>query len=173
VEKYWQPRLFDVTTSDETASILLGVIAFIGFAGALVGSLVSEKLLGRMNRWIPLTVILLRVLLAAALITLTFSTGPISFIIWYGGMYLILAMGSVAEQTLLNRIIPSEKRASLLSVSSFFLQIGGLVSSLCAAILLHYHPQGINGLWIIASVVLIFAIIPLIVIHRNRLSHLR
>jgi MFS family permease len=168
VEKYWQPRLFAVTTSDETASILLGVIAFIGFAGALVGSLVSGKLLGRMNRWIPLLVILLRVLLAAALITLTFSTGPISFIIWYGGMYLILAMGSVAEQTLLNRIIPSEKRASLLSVSSFFLQIGGLVSSLCAAIWLYYHPQGINGLWIIASVVLILAIIPLIGVHRNR-----
>jgi hypothetical protein len=38
---------------------------------------------------------------------------------------------------------------------------------------LHFHPKGINGLWIIASVVLIFAIIPLIVIHRNRLSHLR
>jgi MFS family permease len=167
VEKYWQPRLFHVTTSKETASILLGVIACIGFAGALGGSLLSGKLLGYLHKRIHGVLILLRILLAITLITLTTSAGPTSFIIWYGSMYLILGMGSVAEQTLLNKSIPSEKRASLLSVSSFFLQIGGLVSSFVAAIWLRIQPQGINELWATASLVLMLALIPLVVVQRK------
>ena len=161
VEKYWQPRLFQVTASDETASILLGVIAFIGFAGALGGSLAAGNLLKRYPGKIKKILILLRIFMALGLITLTTSTGPFSFILWYGGSYLMLGMGSVAEQTLLNRAIPSEKRASLLSVSSFSLQVGGLLSSLFAAFWFRIVSDGINSLWIISAAILVLSLIPL------------
>lgn len=161
IEKYWQPRLFQVAASDETASILLGIVSFIGFAGALGGSLAAGNLLKRYPDKIKLMLVLLRILMALGLIALTTSTGSFTFILWYGASYLMLGMGTVAEQTLLNQAIPSKMRASLLSVSSFFLQAGGLLSSLFSVFWFRTFSDGINSLWIIAAGILALSLIPL------------
>lgn len=167
VEKYWQPRLIAVTDSEEIASILLGVVAFIGFAGALGGAVAAGKIFDRHTGRIRMMFLLLRIVMALTLVGLATSTSSFSYITWYGGTYLLLGMSSVAEQTLLNRVISSQRRASLLSVSSFFLQIGGLVSSLFAALWLRMTSDGIDSLWIISSLLLVLLLIPLMTIGRE------
>jgi MFS family permease len=168
IEKYWQPRLVAVTGTEDVASILLGIVAFIGFAGALGGTILAGFLLDRHPNSTRTLLIAFRVVMALGLVALTMSASPTIFIVWYGGFYLLLGMGSVAEQTLLNKTIPSEIRASLLSVSSFFLQIGGLVSSLFAALWMNTPSGGIDSLWMIASAVLVLSTIGLLRIRRKQ-----
>lgn len=168
IEKYWQPRLVAVTGTEDVASILLGIVAFIGFAGALGGTLLAGFLLDRYPNSTRTLLVVFRVVMALGLVGLTTSASPTIFIVWYGSFYLLLGMGSVAEQTLLNKTIPSEIRASLLSVSSFFLQIGGLVSSLFAALWMNTPSGGIDSLWMIASAVLVLSTIGLLRIRRKQ-----
>lgn len=168
IEKYWQPRLVAVTGTEDVASILLGIVAFIGFAGALGGTILAGFLLDRHPNSTRTLLIAFRVVMALGLVGLTTSASPTIFIVWYGSFYLLLGMGSVAEQTLLNKTIPSEIRASLLSVSSFFLQIGGLVSSLFAALWMNTPSGGIDSLWMIASAVLVLSTIGLLRIRRKQ-----
>ena len=58
------------------------------------------------------------------------SRGKTTFVGSYSLGYLFLGGASVAESTMLNREAPSAQRASILSLFSFLLQIGGLVGSL-------------------------------------------
>ena len=168
VEKYWQPRLIAVADSKEIASILLGVVAFLGFAGALGGAVAAGNIFNRHTDRIRVLLLTLRTGMALTLVALATSTSSFSYITWYGVLYLLLGMSSVAEQTLLNGTIPSQRRASLLSVSSFFLQIGGLVSSLFAALWLRIFSDGIDSLWIISSLLLVLSLIPLMTISREK-----
>jgi MFS family permease len=168
IEKYWQPRLLEITDTDHTGVILLGVISFIGFMAALGGSILAGRLLHKHPKRSAIYVVVFKSIFALSMVAVALATGPMVFTIAYGGFYLFLAISQIPEQTLLNREIPSRMRASLLSVSSFSLQIGGLVSSLFAAIWLHNGKWGIPSLWLIAVILTIISIAPFIKVYLYR-----
>ena len=58
------------------------------------------------------------------------SGGKTTFVGSYSLGYLFLGGANVAESTMLNREAPSAQRASILSMFSFLMQIGGLLGSL-------------------------------------------
>lgn len=171
IEKYWQPRLMEITHTNHTGVILLGVISFFGFMAALGGSLAAGRLLQKHPKRAAGYVVVFRSLFAFGMVAIALATGPIIFTVAYGGFYLFLAMYQIPEQTLLNRAIPSRMRASILSVSSFSLQIGGLVSSFFAAIWLRDGLRGIPSLWIVATIVTIVSMAPFIKVYLCRSRH--
>ena len=96
----------------------------------MLGSRLVERLLTRSRR-AGVTVLLgFRALLGVALMLLVPARGAGMFVATYMLGYLFLGGGGVAEGMLLNRETPSEQRASILSLFSFVLQIGGLLASL-------------------------------------------
>jgi len=71
----------------------------------------------------------------------------------------------VSGQVMTNSLTPSHIRASVLSVSSFFMQVGGLAASAFAAVWLHATTQGIASVWKASAVVVLVVLLPLIVFH--------
>lgn len=160
IEKYWQPRLLAIGGKQEHTTVLLGLLAFVGFISALGGTILSGHLTGtRKSSVVPLF-ILWRIVLSGAAIALALSTGGMGYGVSYGLFYLVLGLAGIPEQVMLNRLIPNHLRASVLSVSSFCLQAGGLASSAFAAWFLASEGRGIGELWIISSVVIASALIP-------------
>lgn len=126
VETYWQPAL----TTFAPPAWLLGAVSFAGFLSVIVGSRLTEKLLSRAPKaGLPL-LLGLKALLGGSLILLVLVRGQGAFAGAYMLAYLLLGGGGVAESLLLNREAPSSQRASILSLFSFVLQIGGLMASL-------------------------------------------
>jgi Na+/melibiose symporter-like transporter len=112
IEKYWQPRLLEITDTDHTGVILLGVISFIGFMAALGGSILAGRLLHKHPKRSAIYVVVFKSIFALSMVAVALATGPMVFTIAYGGFYLFLAISQIPEQTLLNREIPSRMRAS-------------------------------------------------------------
>ena len=161
LEKYWQVRLIAITVADDLATILLGVVSFLGFMTALIGSVFSGSLINRSRSSVSRYLLVFHILLAASLVLLAYAHSHISFLILYACVYLFVSMSSVASGTIINTEIPSSLRASLLSTVSFALQIGGLVSSLFASLYLAKERVTISSVWIIAAGVLLISLIPL------------
>lgn len=166
IEKYWQSR-FITFGSGPTATSLLGVMAFIGFMGALAGSNISGRVLERHGSSTLVWFALSRLMLAASLFALSLAVRTPSFTIAFGMFYLSVGMSGIPEQVLLNRLTPSSMRASVLSVSSFFLQAGGLVSSVFAGFWMRERTDPIASLWLICAVVTVIGLIPFLIRHRR------
>ena len=153
IEKYWQPKLLEVSQTEHIASVLLGILMFVGFMGALAGTILAGKLIQGHPERIKPVLIIFRILLTLSLIGMATSTRSMMFSFAYGGFYLFLALAQIPEQTLLNRIIDSPMRASCLSASSFFLQIGGFASSIFAALYLRSTQNSILSFWCITALI--------------------
>ena len=162
IEKFWQPKLIAMTQDKDLATVLFGIVSFIGFMTALLGSILSGKLIHRDRSRTGTYLVLLRLLLAASLMALASARSHISFLVLYASVYLFVAMSSVASGTIINTESPPAIRASLLSTVSFSLQIGGLVSSLFATVWLAEGGRSIGSLWVIAAAVVILSLIPFI-----------
>jgi len=128
VETYWQPAL----TGYSAPAWLFGAVSFAGFMSVLVGSKLAERMLNRPSLiGIPI-LLCLKALLGCALLLLMPAGNAGVFAGIYMLTYLLLGSGGVVESTLLNREAPNSHRASILSLFSFVLQIGGLFASFVA-----------------------------------------
>ncbi len=167
IELYWQPVLLQMIPGDDLGSILLGIVAFIGFMGALVGSLLAGKLIGRWKKGTSFIFVLLRLLLALSFVLLALTHTELGFFGLYALFYIFVAMSGVVSGTIVNTRIPSALRSSLLSTASFALQIGGLAATLFASAWLSGGKRSIRSLWIIYAVLSVCALIPFF-IHEIR-----
>lgn len=151
VETYWQPAL----TSFDAPAWMFGAVSFAGFASVIVGSKLAEKLMMRASHAGLSLLLALKFLLGCALLLLVPVRGAGMFTGVYMLTYLVLGGGGVAESTLLNREAPASQRASILSLFSFVLQIGGLLASLAAWLV--SASGGFRTLWVMAGVLLLAA----------------
>lgn len=98
----------------------------------------------------------LKALLGLGLILLAAQFAKAGFVIVYLFIYLLIGGGGVAENTLLNRIVPSAQRAGVLSLFSFVLQLGGLAAS--AAGFLVSMLYGFRSMWLISGLMIIMLV---------------
>jgi MFS family permease len=91
--------------------------------------------------------------LGAALILFSFSHSEYSLIGLYLGLYLLIGSSSVVESTLLNQVTPSSHRASILSLFSLVLQIGGVIASVGGFLVSTYSRY--QNMWLIAGALLL------------------
>ncbi len=148
-ETYWQPAL----ASYQPAPWVLGAVNCLGFAAVIIGSKWTERRLIHAPQATAALMLGQKALWGISLFGLWASSGVATFVGSYTLGYLLLGGSGVAESTLLNREAPSAQRASILSLFSFLLQLGGLLASLCgywvAATL------GFRALWPLAGGLLV------------------
>ena len=166
LETYWQPSL----QAMQSADWVFGVVSFSGFAVVIFGSLLAERILTKFGAQGVRLLLACKALLGVALIALMFQAEPVSFIAVYLLAYLFIGCGSVAESTLLNRLAPSSHRAGILSLSSFVLQLGGLIAALCGYFISSYSR--FQNIWLLAGAFLLTCSLIFALLKRRSPNHL-
>ncbi|OHD22371.1 MAG: hypothetical protein A2Y38_22090 [Spirochaetes bacterium GWB1_59_5] len=154
IETYWQPRVVELAGSVGSASPdrLNGFLSAGYFLAALLGSLVAPLLIEKTRIGAAPLLLILRLLTAAFIVALAMQTRTGGFAILYLSMFFWNGMSSPPESTMLNRMLPSDKRASMLSAVSLAVQLGGLLGSVAFGLVV--GSFGVSAAWIIAAAVL-------------------
>ena len=148
IEVYWQPAL----EAYQPVYWLFGAVSFGGFAFVIFGSWVAEKLLRKHPKAGVGLLLLLKAPLGLGLILFSFVRSEFSLVGFYLGLYLLIGSSNVVESTLLNQIVPSSHRASILSLFSLVLQIGGVLASLGGFLVSTYSRY--QNMWLLAGLLL-------------------
>jgi len=168
IETYWQPQFLKILP-DESYLWLLGVVSFFYFASALAGALLSKRILKSKKINANILYPVGRILLALSLAVLAMQIHVPGFIVFFALVYLFLGISNIPESVLMNEIIPSSYRASILSLNSFILQVGALSASFFSARFLIKGP--ISSLWLVASSALgITCILFIFLLKKKRLA---
>jgi len=149
IEVYWQPQLKDLLGSDEK-TWLFGLVNSGYFLASLAGVGAMTVVL-RKKRPSPGMMSLLRLMIGLLIMVLAFQKKVPAFASVYLGMFMFNGMLTIPEGTLINTLIPDEKRSSLLSLSSLAMQLGGVSGSILFSLLL--RSMDIPGIWLIAGTV--------------------
>ena len=161
IEVYWQPAL----ETYQPVYWLFGAVTFAGFAFVMFGSWVAERLL-RKNPGAGIRLLLLfKAPLGIALILFSFSRSEYSLIGLYLGLYLLIGSSSVVESTLLNQVTPSSHRASILSLFSLVLQLGGVIASVGGFLVSTYSRY--QNMWLIAGALLLITCAAVAVLQKR------
>lgn len=155
LETYWQPHFMTLLSRNDSTE-LLGVMAFLYFAAATLGSISSNKLIKKYKFNPNRMYIIFRILMAVSLILTALQSSVPVFIVLYSSIYLLFGIATVPEGVILNSEIPKEIRASVLSVNSLAIQVGGLSGSFMYSILIRYIS--IPSIWILAASVVLLAV---------------
>ena len=151
MEQLWQPRLRGI--SPDTGTWLLGLVSAGYFAAAAAGSALSIPLVKLFRQNYRIVLFCFRLLMGLLYAALCFAFNLFSFIPLYFMMLFAHGVTDSPEMTVFNRDIPSDKRSSLLSLHSVFLQAGGALGSAAAGqIALHFS---IPAAWAVAGGLLI------------------
>jgi len=153
LEVYWQPH-FILLMSDDGLMMLLGVMAFLYLGAAMAGNIISCGIIKKFSQ--EKMYLVLRLLLVVALVTAALQTNIISFIIFYTLIYLVFGMANIPEGVILNREIPDESRASVLSLNSLITQVGMLMGSFTSSVIINYVT--IPELWIISACIVLISV---------------
>lgn len=160
VEIFWQPRLKDII-DNESSTWIFGVVNSGYFMASILGSLVIGLILSKIKQLNYIIMAILRLCLGASIILLSMQNQLLGFTFFF-----ILIMGfngmlNVPEGTAINLNVPEDKRASLLSMSSFLMQMGGAIGAIIYSVLL--LKLSVGGIWVIAGIV--FALSSLIYVR--------
>ena len=151
VETYWQPAL----TSLAAAPWMLGVVSFLGFGSVMAGTRLAERITTRNPAQSIGLLLAQKALYGGCLLLLACTAGVGAFVGVYMLVYLFLGGSSVVESALLNREAPSSRRASILSLFSFLLQMGGLIASAIGYVVSSH--MDFRALWLLGGGVLLLA----------------
>ena len=149
IEVYWQPQLKAILGSDRQ-TWLFGLVNSGYFLAALAG-VGTMTLILRKKRTYPGLMFILRILLGLLIVVLALQKSVPAFASVYLGMFMVNGMLTIPEGTMINLLIPDDKRSSLLSLTSLAMQLGGVSGSVLFSILLRH--LSISGIWLIAGTV--------------------
>ncbi len=156
LETYWQPHFITLLPSENSMK-LLGLMAFLYFASATLGSIASNKIIKKYKFSSANMYIVIRALLSVAIVVTALQTNIPVFMSSYAIIYLFFGMASVPEGVILNAEIPNNVRASVLSVNSLVLQVGGLSGSLLYSILIRHIS--IPAIWMLSSSIVLLTVV--------------
>ncbi len=155
LETYWQPH-FITFLPDGSSIRLLGLMAFLYLGAGMIGSIISNNTIKKYKINLRKMYLLMRGFIALLLIISALQTNVPLFITFYASIYLMFGMSMIPEGVILNSETPNEIRASVLSVRSFTMQIGGLSGSLLYSILIKFIS--IPTIWILAAFIVLITI---------------
>ena len=122
-------------------------MAFMYFAASMLGIIIYGGIFSKQNT--QKMYLLLRSILAIVVLITALQTNMFLFMLFYILIYLFFGMANIPESVILNKEIPNEFRASVLSLNSLILQIGALFGSFINSIIINYST--IPTLWFVAS----------------------
>lgn len=131
METLWQPRvaqIFDISSS----SWILGLLSAGYFFSAAAGAYLVSRQVGRIHRHNHLLLAFSRLAFGLMFIIISRVNGIAGFACCYFLLFFFNGSSSSPYTAMLNSHTPSEKRSTILSISSFALQIGGAAGSAAA-----------------------------------------
>ncbi len=160
IETYWQPGFAQA----KPEQWMYGVLSFAGFACVMIGSKLAERLLTRYKNSGFSLLLAIKVLFGLGLVLLFTQMSQAGYILAFLVVYVFIGSGSVVENTLLNRAVPSSRRASVLSLFSFVVQIGGLLASAAGFIVSSLF--GFRIMWLISGIITVVVVSAFALIDR-------
>ncbi len=154
METFWQPRVREIG-GEGLPSLTFGILSAGYFIAAAIGSLVIIPIARRFKDAYPRLLALTRILFGIGFIMLARQSGLYSFACWYFILFSFNGASSSPHNALLNSKVPSEKRSTILSLSSLALQAGGAIGSLAGGII--SERFGIPVTWVAAGILLILS----------------
>ena len=147
-ETYWQQDFTNLIP--EGLLSVIGVVGCLGYAGVMVGTRVVEQLLEKNQKRLTVLYFTLKLLAAVVIMLLGLCSGWFVFVVMYFLCYVFLGGGEVSETTMLHSEVSDEYRASMLSVYSFVIRAGGLLSALASSLII--SRLGITAVWVLIPV---------------------
>jgi len=129
LENLWQPRVKDILGSDSQTWIF-GLLSTGYFLAGSLGYILITPICKLFNNNYPQVLFGTRLLMGTFFFLLALQGSLAGFAIFYLTLFIFNGMSNPPHAALFNAQIPEEKRSTLLSFESFFLQIGGLFGSL-------------------------------------------
>ncbi len=148
LETFWQPRFADLLGPD---TVILSVILAGSFGVGMLGNLASIPLCRLFAERYARVAALMQGLGGLTLIVLALQTRALPAVLLFWLVYLTLGVSGSPRQTLLNRAVPSDARAALLSVSSLMTYVGFFVGSVILGRLA--EQVSVSAAWGVAGVV--------------------
>ncbi len=164
LETFWQPRVFTITGGIES-TVIYGLLTTGYFLAGALGSLLSWPICRLLGNKPYIFLFSQRLFLGGMLFILSCISGLGWFSTVYIGLLFFNGMSNPVEQSVLNRNIPSDSRATLLSVISFLMQAGGLTGALIGGVL--SEIKGIPFTWQIGAFVLIISSFPYLLANKK------
>lgn len=147
-ETYWQQSFTNLIP--EGLLSVIGVVGCLGYAGVMAGTRVVERLLAKNQKRLTAVYFTLKLLAAVVIMLLGLCGGWFAFVAVYFLCYVCLGGGEVSETTMLHSEVSDEYRASMLSVYSFAIRVGGLLSALASSLII--SRLGITAVWVLIPV---------------------
>jgi len=154
LETFWQPRLHQII-GEGGSTFIFGLLTNGYFLAGAIGGLLSWPLCRLLGNKPFIFLFTQRLVLGGMFLVLSEIMNLGWFSAVYIGLFLFNGISNPVEMSILNREIPSESRATLLSVISFVLQTGGLIGSLAGGFI--SESKGIGFTWQIGAVILIIS----------------
>ena len=148
LETFWQPRFAALLGPD---TLILSVILAGSFGVGMLGNLASIPLCRLFSERYARVAALMQGLGGLTLIFLALQTRALPAVLLFWAVYLTLGISGSPRQTLLNRTVPSDARAALLSVSSLMTYVGFFLGSVVLGRLA--EQMSVSAAWGVAGVV--------------------
>ncbi len=168
IEVFWQPNVKSILGSDSQTWIF-GFINSGYFMASLLGLGITNFLLRLHTVSKNLILVISRMIMGILIIVLAIQKYILSFTGIYLFLFMINGMMNIPESTMINSLLPDNKRSSLLSFSSLMLQLGGIIGSVLFSRLVTILQ--ISGVWIIAG--LVFGISGLLYVYIGKPTQYR
>ncbi|MBL7005637.1 MAG: MFS transporter [Spirochaetia bacterium] len=151
LEQLWQPQVKSIVR-DSMGSWIFGVLTFGYFIAASLGNVLATPLCKLFKANYPIVLFLSRLIMGILYCILAFQNGIVLFSFFYITLFMFNGIQGSPESSIFNKEVSSDKRSTLISFSSLFMQAGGIFGS----VLLGFIAQtfSIRTAWIAASIVI-------------------
>ncbi len=150
LEGFWQPQVRNIIGGQEGSSWIFGLLTFGYFLAASAGNLLITPLCKLFKDNYPAVLFVTRSIMGILYLFLAFQIHLPLFSVFYITLFLWNGMQESPQSSIFNTEIPSEKRSTLISFASLFLQAGGISGSLLLGFLAQTYS--IKTAWVIASI---------------------
>ena len=154
LELLWQPRVKDIIKIEGNTWIF-GILATGYFMADALGNVVVSKLCKIFKNSYSLILMYTRMTMGLFLLILAFQSRITGFTFFYWTLFIFNGMSNSPHAAIFNTAIPADKRSTLLSFESLFLQIGGLLGALIMGYLA--NTLSISIAWILGAVILLIS----------------
>jgi len=162
LETFWQPQVKDILGSDSQTWIF-GVLAAGYFLAGSLGNLLITPLCNLFKNNYLMVLFFIRFMMGILFFILALQKGIILFAVFYLTLFLFNGMNNTPHAAVLNRHIPTEKRSTLLSFESLFLQVGCLIGRLAMGYIANYNS--ITMAWLMGATFVLFSCFFYLILH--------
>ncbi|WP_104403178.1 MFS transporter [Vibrio penaeicida] len=167
-ENHWQPYLARIIEDTGYGITMFGMVSSLYFLMSAVASLCSITLLTWFNGSHRMLMLVTRCMAGVLFFLLAHTTSFLAFLVCYLGFFFLFTLGNNSESVLLNDNTSEEVRSTMLSVSSFVVTIGGVLSSLVFGFISEHY--GIPLSWQLSGILLVVSSFVLLFIPRSNIG---